>query len=129
MQVGYVAHYEQEASAEDTAYASYNYPYGNPPDEMDYPYDNIPQIPPPPPPGPPPPPVAVPPPPPVGPPVGAPPPPPHPVGVPAYNYPRIPRVPHHPHQLPYNYPNLPPGRPPYLRDMSTNASNQDVEHT
>ncbi|SCO56912.1 related to endo-1,3-beta-glucanase [Fusarium fujikuroi] len=143
MQVGYVAHYEQEASADDTAYASYNYPYGNPPDEMDYPYDNIPQIPPPPPPGPPlppvavpppapmppPPPVGAPPPPPVGPPVGAPPPSPHPVGVPPHKYPRIPRVPHHPHQRPYNYPNLPLGRPPYLRGMSTNASNQDVEHT
>ncbi|KAG5759818.1 hypothetical protein H9Q72_012057 [Fusarium xylarioides] len=34
MKVRYVAHYEQQASAQDTAYAPYDYPYGNQQDHM-----------------------------------------------------------------------------------------------
>ncbi|KAF4495045.1 hypothetical protein FAGAP_8871 [Fusarium agapanthi] len=98
MQVGYVAHYEQEAAAEDTANTPYYYPYDN------YHNHNMPccskvtqtinnDAPPPPPPAPPP----------------APPPPP-PVPCPPcnnYNYPNTPQVPPPP-------PPRPPMPPPPL---------------
>ncbi|KAF5626929.1 endo-1 3-beta-glucanase [Fusarium tjaetaba] len=102
MQVGYVAHYEQQDPAQDAAYGPCN--------ECNYP--NIPQVPPPRPPPrvPAPLPAPAPPLPPVGPPVGRPPLPP---GRFPYNYPPIPEVPLNPYEPPYDYPNLPPGRPHY----------------